>query len=473
MVAAPQSNSITSPPALQAVVSPADLVGNATDSQFAEFLMSSYSQTVRYIVDQQRWTLWDGSRWAHDRDKQIRKVAAAGAAEIRRYAGTVMDKERAKAAQAAGRWCESKRNMDNALALAAIDSRVETLAAGFDSDSMLLNCANGTLDLRTGALLSHDPRYQCSKITPIAYYPSATCPLWGGFLARTFRSEPEMVAYVRRAVGYSLTGSTAEGAMFFLHGIGSNGKSTFVETVAAVLGEYSQAAEAETWLRQSGSRVPEDLARIAGARMVTTAEITEGRALDEGRIKAVVTGDTITARHLFKGSFDFQSVAKMWISTNHVPSIKSTDNGIWRRIRLLPFSETISGDEIDRSLAQKLLAELPGILAWAVRGCLEWQRGGLQTPACVADATTQYRKEEDVIGNWIDDCCNLVPGRPEHASRLFRSYVAWAERAGHRPLNQQMFGRRLTERGLKPEKIGGQVSRIGIVLGPPDATQSF
>jgi putative DNA primase/helicase len=349
---------------------------------------------------------------------------------------------------------------------ARTDKRVASSIEQYDQDHWLLNCQNGTLDLRTGALLVPQRDHMQTKILPIEYDIHAAASVWAAFLERIMRSHAEVIPFLQRAIGYSLTGSNREHKFFVLHGSGRNGKSTFVETILAMLGDYAQSSNPETWLRQAGGRGAEpDIARLPGIRFVSTAEIGEGRALDEARVKAIVAGDRITTRQLYQPAFDFAPIAKLWISTNHAPKIRGNDEGMWRRVCLIPFDETIGYDEMDRDLPRKLREELPGILAWAVRGCTEWLKRGLEEPDVVRRRTSEYRTDQDILGQFLSECCIEDPDSRVRAADLYQHYVNWAQQQGYRhPLTANAFGRRLGDRGFESAKPGGAAIRIGLRL---------
>ena len=249
-----------------------------------------------------------------------------------------------------------------------------TVSVGlFDRDPMLLNCSNGTLDLRNGEIRGHDPPDLITKMVPVAYDPQATCPVWEAFVDRTMESDRSKIEFLQRALGYSLTGITSEQCLFVLHGSGANGKSTLMETIRELLADYAMHTTTSSLLQSKSSPIRNDLARLNGARCVSAVEIGMGRRLDEALVKQLTGGDQVTARYLYNEYFEYKPTFKLFIAANHKPDIRGVDHGIWRRIHLIPFNVTIASDDIDRDLPSKLRAELPGILAWAVRGCRQWQ----------------------------------------------------------------------------------------------------
>jgi putative DNA primase/helicase len=332
-----------------------------------------------------------------------------------------------------------------------------------DADPMLLNTKSGTIDLRTGELREHRREDLITKLAPVEYDPGAEAPAWGAFLERVLPDE-ELRGFVRRAAGYSASGDTSEQCLFINHGVGANGKSTFHEAAAAALGDYAMRAPTDMLLARRSGAVPNDVARLKGARFVTAAETEDGRRLAESLVKDLTGQDTITARFMRAEFFDFKPTHKLHLSTNHKPEIRGTDAAIWRRIRLVPWTVTIPPAEQDKKLSEKLRGELAGVLAWIVRGCVEWRHEGLKAPDAVRKATGAYRSEMDVIGAFIEDCCVLRPDASALATPLYVAYKEWCEESGEPIEKQRRFGMRLTERGLRREKVGGVYKWYGIGL---------
>jgi len=257
--------------------------------------------------------------------------------------------------------------------------------------------------------------------------------------------------YVQRAVGYTLTGRTDEQCLFFCYGTGANGKSVFEETLGRLLGEYGTATRTETIMARGSGGIPNDIAALRGARYVSINETADGQRINEPLVKDMTGGDTMSARFMRQEFFTFRPTFKLWIRGNHKPVITGTDYGIWRRIHLVPFTVTIPEAERDPALLDKLRLELPGILRWAVEGCLAWQREGLRPPIVVTHATAQYRREMDVLGTFLEDRCTVRPHGQVSAKSLYRAYRDWCDGAGEHPVNQRRFGIALQERGIEKE----------------------
>ena len=326
-----------------------------------------------------------------------------------------------------------------------------------DANPWLLSCLNGGINLRSGKLLPHDRDSLCTKQVPVEFDPEAKCPTWKAFLNRIMGGNNHLIRFLQRAVGYSLTGITTEQVLFILYGTGANGKSTLVETVRSLLGNYGQQSEFETFLvRKNGGGPRNDIARLKGARFVSAAEGEPGCRLSESVVKQVTGGDKITARFLYQEHFEFTPEFKLFLVSNHKPRIVGTNEAIWRRIRLVPFTVTIPRSERDPQLLDKLRRELPGILAWAVRGCLKWQEKGLGEPSEVADATSEYRLEEDFLAAFLADKCIADTKGVAYAGMLYEVYGSWCKEKGEEPCHAKMFGGELRSRGYVSDKKRGK-----------------
>jgi len=437
---------------------------NLTDLGNAMRLVDRHGEELRYCHPWRRWLVWDGRRWRIDEDGEIVRRAvdvrqgiyAEAAALSAEAANTVDDskrKELASKAQATLTWAkgsESRVRINAMIELAQSLPGIPVAPDELDAAPWLLNVQNGTLDLRTGELRPHRREDMLTKLAPVAYDPEAECPTWLSFLARIFDGNENLIAFMQRALGYALTGDVSEQVLFICYGVGANGKSTLLNTVRAVLGEdYARHTPTETLLiRERGGGIPNDIARLKGARFVTAIEADAGRRLAESLIKQITGGDPVAARFMRAEWFEYVPEWKLFLAVNHKPMIRGTDNAIWRRIRLIPFTVTIPEPEQDKHLGEKLLAEAPGILAWMVRGCLDWQAKGLGTPEEVKAATAEYRDEMDILGDFLSERCIQSPAVEATAKELYDEYVQWCEENNVRPLGKVRFGIHLQERGF-------------------------
>ena len=363
-----------------------------------------------------------------------------------------------------------KTRIESAIALARSDERIRVSADDLDADPWLLNCSNGSLCLKTGTLRPHRERDLLTQLVPVAYKTDASAPRWERFLCEVFKKNSDLVDFVQRAVGLSLTGRVLEHVLLFLHGTGRNGKSVFLKTIQTALGpDYAQSLRPEVLVHAHGTGAhSSEIARLRGARFVATSEPDPGRRLAESTVKLLTGGDRLVARRLYQEPFEFSPSATFFMAANHKPSIRGTDEGIWRRIMMIPFHFRITEAQEDKQLDKRLADELPGILAWAVRGCLDYQRFGLKPPSAVVEATTEYKDEMDILAPFLDDCCYRVPGERTSASELYREYQSWASKAGiQRPMRQRSFGMALTERDFRRRKINGRVYYEGLTLTNP------
>jgi putative DNA primase/helicase len=337
-------------------------------------------------------------------------------------------------------------------------------------DKYKLNCANGIVDLKTGKMLPHDKSAFMTKNTGISYDPKASCPTWIQFLESVFIVDDEVkqdvIEFLQKSIGYALTGDTSEQVVFFLWGTGRNGKSTFINTVKTLFGDYAKQTNSDTFTtKYNDNGINNDIARLQGSRFVSAVESEDGQRLSESLIKQLTGGEPVTARFLRKEFFEFIPQFKIFFTTNYKPVIKGDDEGIWRRIRLIPFDITIPIEKVDKHLPEKLQDELPGILRWAVDGCLKWQKEGLGEPETVKEATSAYKEEMDLLSNFLNDCCVVHPEARIKLNDLYKTYLDYCDENSEIPLKKVKFSNRLLIRGIEKRKsTGNQTFFFGIGL---------
>ena len=450
---------------------------NLTDMGNAERLVDRHGGDLLYCKPLGGWFFWDGRRWKPDDTGEVERRAKETVRSIYREAGESVDDSERKALADHARRSEARSRIEAMIALAHSESGIPVLPDQLDSDPWALNCENGTVDLQTGQLREHDRADLITRLAPVAYDSEAEAPRFERYLREVLLQE-SVVGFVRRYAGYSLTGSTRERIFAILHGTGKNGKTTLVELLQDVAGDYATTTDPETILARRHQGVGNDVAALKGARFVAAAEVERGRALAESKIKALTGSDTISARFLYAEPFTFKPEFKLWLSTNNKPEIGGTDDAIWDRIRLIPFTERFDGDRQDPDLPDKLREERPGVLAWMVRGGLEWLREGLGEPEEVRDATEAYRAEMDVLADFIGDRCVEHPDAWCRFSDLFEEYEEWCRESGETAKSKRQFGAVLRDRGFSPDKGAQNVSiRRGMALrdnrdpDPPDGAE--
>jgi putative DNA primase/helicase len=367
-----------------------------------------------------------------------------------------------------------KRELLSAKTIAAVerlarsDPRLAASVDQWDRDPWLLNTPDGTIELQTGRMREHRREDYITKITAVG--PGGDCPRWRRFLSRVTRADDELAAFIQRMLGYSLTGSTQDHALFFCHGGGANGKTVLLSTVAGILGDYHTTAPIETFTASVTDRHPTELAALRGARLVTASETQEGRQWDETKVKLLTGGDKISARFMRGDFFEFIPQFKLVIAGNHRPTLRTVDEAIRRRLNLIPFTVTIPPAERDPELTEKLKAEWPGILGWMIEGCLAWQRQGLNPPAAVREATASYMDAEDSVATWLSECCSRDPNAWESSTALFDSWSMWARGAGETIGSQKSFVQNLEKgRGLTPKRNRDGRGFQGVRLNPATA----
>jgi putative DNA primase/helicase len=350
----------------------------------------------------------------------------------------------------------------------------------FDADKWLLGVDNGVIDLRTGALLAHDRDRYITQLCPAPYIPDAPCPRWEKFLDEIMGGDKEMIAFLQRLMGCCLTGDIAAQVFPIFHGKGANGKSVFIDTYLSLLGGYAfKAAQDFVVLSKGGGKEhPTEIAALQGKRLVVASETEEGQKLRVQLVKAITGDKDLTGRFMRCDFFTFERTHKTILITNNRPVITEPTNAIWRRVKLVPFAVIFLPEQQDENLLDKLRAEWPGILAWTVRGCLEWQRIRLAPPAKVEAASREYRAEEDRIGDFLGERCILGPGWVTPKARMWSAYCAWCKETGEEQLTNRAFGERLRQHGLddndnKPVRDGKTTVKIWRgVLVPADQRQN-
>lgn len=335
-----------------------------------------------------------------------------------------------------------------------------------DSNPMLLAVRNGVVDLTTGTLRDPNPDDYITRQAPVTFDPEAACPTFLAFLQAIFDGDKDLVDYMQRVLGYCLTGDTSEQCMFFFYGFGANGKSTLLNVIKEMLGpDYCKQTPSDTLMAGAAGAVRNDIARLDGVRVVLSNEVEEGSRLSETTIKQLTGNDPVAARFLYKEYFEYTPRFKIIMAGNHQPVVRGDDTGIWRRLQTVPFDVTIPQAQRDPALPDKLRAELPGILNFAVQGCLGWRSSRLSPPRAIQEALEEYRSDMDILGQWIDENCTADPQAQLSAAAAYADYRTWAQLQGHFVWSANAFGRKLVRRHQRRKTRDGSFY-VGLALKP-------
>ncbi|MBL8828896.1 MAG: hypothetical protein JNM18_18090 [Planctomycetaceae bacterium] len=437
---------------------------NRTDAANAKRFVRRFGRDVRWCEPWRTWLRYDGKRWAQDTTLYVEALAKQCVDALWDSFTEVMrdvDHTTRSAIQKYITGSNSARGIRDALTVAKSDLAITV--EQLDRDPWLFNCANGTLDLKSNKLRAHDRRDFITKVCDVPYSDDAQCPRWRAFVREIFDGDTELVSYVQRLVGYTLTGCQREHLLPICHGNGCNGKSIFLNTLMEVIGEaYAMKADRSLLMASRTDQHPTNIASLYGKRLAAAIETESGRRLNESLVKELTGGDVLTARRMREDFWSFKPTHTIWLATNHRPVIRGDDNGIWRRLRLIPFNVNFLGRE-DRQLAETLRGEAAGILAWATFGAYSYLASGLNDPAAVLAATKDYRDEQDTLGQFIAERCVTSTTATVRATELYHAYTNWCSTTGEQPQKQRAFGTAMTERGFERQKIG-TVSYSGIQL---------
>ena len=431
-----------------------------TDTGNAHRLYDKFGNVLKYSYNRKKWYIWTGKKWAIDENGEVKKLADEICHDLKTEAFQMADE---KEQETALKWANRTANSKGKESLIKECQHLYDIPASpddFDAYIDFINVQNGIINLKNGELMPHDSRLMMSKITSCEYDMEKKKPeRWLKFLDDVTGGDKDLQQYIQKCVGYSISGSNREQCAYFLYGMGNNGKSTFLDTLADMLGDYAANTQPDTLMMQGkvgslGGGANTEIARLKSARFVTCEEPTEGVRLNEGLLKQLTGGSKVTARFLYSEEFEYTPEFKIWVATNHKPTIRGTDLGIWRRIKLIPFEVNIPKDKVDKNLKYKLRQEFPQILAWAVEGCMMWQKdNGLGEPKKVIEATKDYKQEMDLISAFIEQCIEIDYDSTEKvmASELFSIYKAWAKENNEWEMTSKRFGMEITKK--TPEKI--------------------
>ena len=436
----------------------------------AERFVEQHGDRVRYCPELDCWLVYVEGRWIQDSGKLTFSMVKDTIISIREEANRDdLSAEDKKDIIAHANKSSSKGRIKAILDLAKWEDGITVAVNQLDADPWLLNCKNGTLNLKTRKLQPHNPADLITKMVQVPYNPDTSWPEWDGFFSQIMNNDQDKIEFLRRSFGYALTGEINEQCMFVFHGPGANGKSTLTEIFRDLLGGYAMHTTSDSLLHSKSSPIRNDIARLNGARFVSAVEIGMGKKLDESLIKQLTGGDQVTARFLYNEYFEYKPGFKLFIAANHRPEIRGTDNGIWRRIHLIPFDVTIPSEEIDKDLPMKLRQELPGILNWAVQGCYDWQSQGLNPPDSIQTATAEYRAEMDILSGFLEDRCTIQSSEKTAVGELYEAFKIWADLACQETVGKKIFGNLMRQKGFTQSKSGSIRYWNAIKLNPEDS----
>ncbi len=440
---------------------------DATDAGLAAVFLRLYGSRLlhRPVRGDRGWYVWDEARFRCDDGNDVRRLMRQIEPALLRQASDTRDKKHCDELLKMANRSRSRRAIDAALWVAAADSRVVVRLSDLDADGWLFNVQNGTINLHTGELREHRREDRLTRVSPVLYDRDATAPLFKKFLEQ-IQPQSEMRRFLQRAMGYSMTGDTTEECLFICYGGGANGKTTLIEGVRAVFGsDYAvELSPSALTINRNAEDLDLALSPLLGARLATTTELRDNQKLNEQSVKKICSGEPVRARQRYHDSFEFCPNVKLWTATNHKPTVSGDDDGIWRRLRLILFDQKFEGDQINRNLRAELREELPGILNWAIEGCLAWQQGGLSPPQSVIDATQDYRDAEDQIAGFFDECCEETPDLWVSTGDIRSALAAWCKTSGAYVPSTNTLTARLRRRGFVAEKRARKRGWRGLTL---------
>ena len=425
-----------------------------------------HGDRLRYVHPWGKWFCWDGTRWQLERQGESMSAAKETAISIIQEAAKETDGVTRSKILDHAKTAQSSSRLEAMIKLARDEQPIPALPDSFDPDPYLLNTASGTINLTTGEIRQHQPGDMITKSTGQEYYNESgiDAPLWEEFLDTIFAGDSEMIAYVQRLVGSALIGKQQEHILPIFIGCGANGKSVFVNAITYALGDYAGAAAPNLLMSTKQESHPAGMADLFGLRFVVMSETGERQQLDEGQVKSLTGGDRIKARRMREDFWEFEPSHTAVMVTNHLPEVRGTDNGIWRRLKAIPFEVTIPAEQQDKKLSEKLQSEAPQILKWMIEGCIAWQREGLQEPSKVIEATKEYRTDSDQVEQWIEEKCLVGGNYSGKASELLESLNEWANASHHPQQNQRWLAKRLVDKKFTKARTRQGVMYHGIGL---------
>lgn len=446
-----------------------------SDTGNAQRFIDRFGINIKYNFDNKCWMYFDGKTWIRDTKQIIKTQADILIDEMKLELAKEPDNNIAKEMARNIKHLSSNSGKEAMLKEAMHIGNIPAVNGDFNQYDYYLNCLNGVVNLHTGEIMPHERSYLLSKNTNISVDLEGKPERWLQFLNEIFDNDKEIIDYVHKAVGYTLTGDTKEQCFFQCYGDGANGKSVFLDILYEMLGDYSLNSQVESILAKNNGAsngASSEIARMSGARFVRTNEPNENSRFNEGLVKQLVSGDVTTARFLYGSEFEFKPCFKLWIATNYKIGVRGTDYGIWRRQRLVPFKMRFDESNADRNLTNKLMLELPQILGWAIKGCIKWQKEGFYTPKLIVEETKAYKEENDIVLSFLKDCVREKADSREKASDVYTEYSKWAKAGNEYCMTQSKFGIEMSKRYPK-KTVNGYVYYIGFILKKHDESYVY
>ena len=430
-----------------------------------DFFIKAYSEKVRYCISWNKFLIWNGTCWQIDTRGRVEEMCVDFIHKMYRALRSIDDYQLKVLFEKHLVRSENYRRIQGMVGLLKMSKDLKVEDFEMDKDHLLFNTQTQTINLRTGKIRDPSNKDLITNKSNFVFQKDAMCPTWNLFLQQIFNNDNDLIRFVQKAMGYALSGDVSEQCLFILWGTGANGKSTFLNVLHHLFGDYARSTMIETFMKKN-SEQSNDLARLKGARLVTTSEIEQGKPLSESLIKTVTGEDELTARFLYGEYFSFKPTFKIFMATNHKPKIRGADNGIWRRIKMIPFTVTIPPEQRDKKLTEKLIAENSGILNWLIKGYAMWKKEGLEEPDAVRQANEEYRMDMDAVGTFVTDCFEIDASLKWrlHTKILYETYMKWCVKNNEKIMSQKWLALRMQEKGFKRIATNGQRMWLGLVL---------
>ena len=436
-----------------------------TDLTNVLYFLRAYEDKIRYCITWDKFLVWNGTNWEIDYRGFVQERIPIFIHQMYRIQRFIPDRIMKQDFEKHLIKSESFRRIQAIVGLLKMQPSIKVIEKELDTDIYLFNVEGLTLNLKTGKAKEPSIKNLITKKSCFIYDKAADCPTWKMFLLQIFDKDMQLICFIQKACGYALSGDVSEQCLFILWGTGANGKSTFLNVLLQLFGDYGTSTGIETFTKKNKEQ-SNDLARLKGSRLVTTSELEQGSLMSESLIKSVTGEDSLTARFLYGEYFSFKPTFKIFMATNHKPKIRGADNGIWRRIKMIPFTVTIPPEQRDKKLTEKLIAENSGILNWLIQGYAMWKKEGLEEPDAVRQANEEYRMDMDAVGTFVNDCLELDAALQWrlHTKILYETYIKWCAKNNERVMSQKWLGLRMSEKGSKRLSSNGQRYWLGLAV---------